>query len=102
MHVHYFLCNGKSQARAPRTAGTGLFHPVKLVEYQRQLLRRYDITVICNGDRHHILLGQYLYQDSFSVGAVLDGIADQVIEQTGKQIAVSCYDFYRYIALQII
>ena len=93
VHVHYFLCNGKSQSSSSCTAGAGLLYTVKFIENKRKLVCRDHISIVGNRNCYCFAFCMDLHQDPLSIRPVLDGIANQVIEQTGKQIAVSCYDF---------
>ena len=99
VHVHDLLGNGKPQPRASGAAGPGPLHAVKLVEDERQLIRRDHIPVVCHRDRHHFLPGKDLNQHPLSVRAVLDGVSDQVVEQPGQQIAVRGNHLRRNVAL---
>ena len=80
----------------------GLLNPVELVKDQGKLLRRDHITIVGHGNLYLIGIGHDLHQDPFALRAILDGIADQVIKQTGQKVAVCRDNLGRHIALELI
>ena len=102
MHIHNVFCNRKSQTGPPCIDRTGLLHPVKFLKQQRKLFLRDHITEVGNRHRHDRIRGIHLYDDFLALRTVFNGIIDQVIKQTGQQIAVRRDHLGSYIALQLV
>src|ERR1039458_9553364 len=80
------------QRQAEAGAGhAGVLHPrnaVKLFEYALQIGRGYAVSVVGHLDSDILLLGARGEGDGRSVGAVLDGVRDQILDGARKQVGI--------------
>ena len=102
MHIDDIFYDGKSQSGSPGVGRAGLLDPVELVKDQRKLLRRDHIAVVGDRNLNGVRRSHYLNRDPLTLRAIFDGVAYEVIEQAGQQVAVCRNDLGRHIALQLI
>ena len=102
VHIYDIFCDRQAKPRSSGASAAGMLYPVKFIKYQRQLVRRYHVSVIDHRYCNRLFFCVDLYHYPLAVRSVFDSVIDQIVKQSGQKIAVRCDDLCWNVGLELI